>query len=115
MSDPTISCPKCGIEIKLNESLAGPLIEATKREFEGKLAERDAAMDKREAEVRRQQDEVAAAKATIEDQLPNSLMRASKSPTTRPKRPRLCSATIWKQKTKRLKPFKKWRRLASKS
>ena len=78
MSDPTISCPKCGTEIKLNESLAGPLIEATKREFEGKLAERDAAIDKREAEVRRQQDEVSAAKANIEDQVASKLNEARK-------------------------------------
>lgn len=78
MSDPTINCPKCGTEIKLNESLAGPLIEATKREFEGKLAERDAAIDKREAEVRRQQDEVAAARATIEDQVTSKLAEARK-------------------------------------
>jgi hypothetical protein len=78
MSDPTISCPKCGTEIKLNESLAGPLIEATKREFEAKLAERDAAIDKREAEVRRQQDEVSAAKANIEDQVASKLNEARK-------------------------------------
>lgn len=78
MSDPTINCPKCGTEIKLNESLAGPLIEATKREFEGKLAERDAAIDKREAEVRRQQEEVSAAKARIEDQVAAKLSEARK-------------------------------------
>lgn len=78
MSEPTISCPKCGTEIKLNESLAGPLIEATKREFEEKLAERDAAIDKREAEVRRQQNEVAAAKAAIDDQIASKLNEARK-------------------------------------
>lgn len=78
MSDPIISCPKCGTDIKLNESLAGPLIEATRREFEGKLAERDAAIDKREAEVRRQQADVATAKANIEDQIASKLNEARK-------------------------------------
>ena len=78
MSDPIISCPKCGTDIKLNESLAGPLIEATKREFEAKLAERDAAIDKREAEVRRQQVDVATAKANIDDQVASKLNEARK-------------------------------------
>ena len=29
MTEPTITCPKCKTEIKLTESLAAPLIEAT--------------------------------------------------------------------------------------
>ena len=76
MSDPTISCPKCGTEIKLNESLAGPLIEATKREFEAKLAERDAAIDKREAEVARQQAEIANARQKLDDEVSAKLAAA---------------------------------------
>ena len=78
MSDPTISCPKCGTEIKLNESLAGPLIEATKREFEEKLAERDAAIDRRESEVKRQQGEIADAKLAIEEQISAKVTEARK-------------------------------------
>lgn len=78
MSDPTINCPKCGTEIKLNESLAGPLLEATKVEFEAKLAERDAAIAKREAEVRRQQDELAAAKTDMQGQIANEVAQARK-------------------------------------
>lgn len=76
MSDPTISCPKCGTEIKLNESLAGPLIEATKREFEAKLAERDAAIDQREAEVARQQAEIASAREKLDDEVSTKLVAA---------------------------------------
>jgi hypothetical protein len=38
MSDPTIKCPSCGTEIKLTESLAAPLIEATRREYEARLS-----------------------------------------------------------------------------
>ena len=37
MAEPTIICPNCKTEIKLNESLAGPLIEATRKQFEEKL------------------------------------------------------------------------------
>lgn len=79
MSDPTISCPKCGTEIKLNESLAGPLIEATKREFEQKIAERDAAIDKREAEVARQQAIIADARAKLDDEVAAKLSDARRA------------------------------------
>lgn len=76
MSDATISCPQCGTEIKLNESLAGPLIEATKREFEHKLAEKDAAIAAREADVRQQQEQVALEKAAVEDEVNSRLAHA---------------------------------------
>jgi hypothetical protein len=41
MSEPTIICPKCKNEIKLNESLAAPLIESTKRDYEARLVQKD--------------------------------------------------------------------------
>ncbi|KKM20184.1 hypothetical protein LCGC14_1647960, partial [marine sediment metagenome] len=37
MSDPTIVCPKCKNEIKLTESLAGPLLIKAKDDFEKQL------------------------------------------------------------------------------
>jgi len=41
MADPSFNCPNCGESIKLTESLAGPLIEATRREFESKIRAKD--------------------------------------------------------------------------
>lgn len=41
MTEPTITCPNCKTEIKLTESLAAPLIEATRREFEQPLVQKD--------------------------------------------------------------------------
>ena len=41
MADPSFNCPKCGETIKLTESLAGPLIESTRREFEAKIQAKD--------------------------------------------------------------------------
>ena len=38
--EPTIICPNCKAEIKLTESLAAPLIESTRREYEKRLAEK---------------------------------------------------------------------------
>lgn len=64
--DATIICPSCQTEIKLTESLAAPLIAATKREYERKIADKDAALDKREAELRRQQEAVKQAQTNVE-------------------------------------------------
>jgi hypothetical protein len=42
MTEPTIVCPKCKAEIKLTESLAAPLIESTRREYEQRLSQKEA-------------------------------------------------------------------------
>ncbi len=52
MTEPTIICPQCKTEIKLTESLAAPLLEATKRDFEQRLAQKDADAAKRDAALR---------------------------------------------------------------
>ncbi len=41
MTEPTITCPNCKTEIKLTESLAAPLIAATRQQFEKQLAQKD--------------------------------------------------------------------------
>ena len=41
MAEPTIICPKCKNEIKLTESLAAPLIESTRHDYEQRLAQKD--------------------------------------------------------------------------
>jgi len=41
MTEPTIICPNCKTEIKLTESLAAPLIEATRKQYEEQLAQKD--------------------------------------------------------------------------
>jgi hypothetical protein len=48
MSDQTITCPNCKTEIKLTESLAAPLVEATRKEFERKIVQKEADIAKRE-------------------------------------------------------------------
>jgi hypothetical protein len=52
MSDQTITCPNCKTEIKLTESLAAPLLEATRKEFERKITQKEADIAKREKTVR---------------------------------------------------------------
>jgi hypothetical protein len=66
MSDPIITCPHCRNEIKLTESLAAPLIEATRQGYENQLAQKETEVSQREAAVRQQQTEIAKARQDID-------------------------------------------------
>jgi len=44
MSDPTLTCPECGTSIKLNESLAGPLLAQARDDFAEKLRQKNTEM-----------------------------------------------------------------------
>lgn len=69
LNEPTISCPSCKTDIKLNESLAAPLIAATREEYERRLAQSNASMAAREEELKRKQAEVDTAKQDIDHQV----------------------------------------------
>jgi len=69
MTEPTIICPSCKTEIKLTESLAAPLIEATKQQYEQRISAKDAEVAKREAAVKEQQAVIAKAKESIDEQV----------------------------------------------
>jgi hypothetical protein len=73
MTEPIITCPKCKTEIKLTESLAAPLIEATRREFEKQLSQKDTDIASREASLREQEKALLKEKASIEDQVEEKL------------------------------------------
>ena len=55
MTEPTIPCPQCKAQIKLTESLAAPLVEATRREYERKMQQNSLECTKREEEIRQQE------------------------------------------------------------
>ena len=69
MTEPTIICPSCKSEIKLTESLAAPLIEATRRKYEEKIAQKDAEVAKREAALREQKAALEKALEAIDEQV----------------------------------------------
>ncbi len=48
MAEPTVVCPQCKTEIKLTESLAAPLLESIKRDYEQRIREKDADVARRE-------------------------------------------------------------------
>lgn len=74
MTEPTIICPNCKTEIKLTESLAAPLIESTRRDFEKRLALKDSDMAKKEAELREREEAVSKAKQAIDNQVAEKLV-----------------------------------------
>jgi hypothetical protein len=66
-SEPTIICPKCKTEIRLSESLAAPLIESKKRQYEAQLAEKENEIAKREAALRGEREALHKAKESIDN------------------------------------------------
>ena len=73
MNEPTIICPNCKSEIKLTESLAAPLIEATRVQFEHKVAEKEADVAKREAAISEQKAAIERAREAIDEQISQKL------------------------------------------
>jgi hypothetical protein len=65
MTEPTLTCPTCRTQIKLTESLAAPLIEDTRRRYEDQLTQKEAEVAGREAAIRDQQAQIAAARDAI--------------------------------------------------
>jgi hypothetical protein len=73
MSEPTITCPNCKTEIPLTESLAAPLLRATREQYERKFAEIDAEVRARETAIARQEDELAKDRENLDAKLAERL------------------------------------------
>lgn len=74
MTDPTITCPNCKAEIKLTESLAGPLLESTRSQYEAQLAAKDTELTER---LKTERAGIAAAESKkARDALADELARA---------------------------------------
>lgn len=69
MSDPEVTCPNCNTSFKLNETLAAPLIQATAKQYEKKLAEQREAITEREAAVDRDKTNLEAARDAMAAQI----------------------------------------------
>ena len=103
MSEPTITCPNCKTEIKLTESLAAPLIESTRRDYEKQLALKDTAIAKKEESLHEREEAVSRAKHTIDDQVAEKLLlERAKIVTEESKKAKLALQTDIDQKTREL-------------
>jgi hypothetical protein len=107
MSEPTIICPNCKTEIKLTESLAAPLIESTRKQFEQQLAQKDSDIAKREQTMRDKEKQLAEAKTKLDEQVANQVEDQLKKDRARisaeeAKKAKLAAATDLEQKTREL-------------
>ena len=83
MSEPTIICPKCKAEIPLTKSLAAPLIEATREQYEKKLSQKDREIEQREDAIRDKEKKVAEAKRRLDEQVSEKVAEQLQSERTR--------------------------------
>jgi hypothetical protein len=66
MTEPSITCPKCKSEFPLTQSLAAPLIEATRQQFERQMSEKDSEIATREQAVRDKEKQIAEEKRSLD-------------------------------------------------
>jgi hypothetical protein len=69
MIEPIITCPHCHGEIRLTESLAAPLITATRKEFERQLLQKDNEIARREQGIRQKENEITEVRRGLENQI----------------------------------------------
>jgi hypothetical protein len=74
MNDPIIICPKCKTEIKITESLAAPLIESMREQFDQKIALKDEEIQKREKILFEGQIALKLAETSIDDKVSTKIM-----------------------------------------
>ena len=83
MTEPTIVCPNCNTEIKLTESLAAPLIAATRKQFEQQLAQKDTDIAKREQAMREKEKLLLEEKHKLDEQVADQVATQMKVERTR--------------------------------
>jgi hypothetical protein len=79
----TITCPKCKTEFPLTESLAAPLIEATRQQFEQKLSQKDEEIAQREQTVRDKEKHIVEEKRALEQQVAEQVAQQLKTERAR--------------------------------
>jgi hypothetical protein len=83
MTEPTIICPQCKVEIRLNESLAAPLIAATRQQYEQRLSDKDEAIAAREKAIREREKAILEAKRTLDEQVADAVAAQLKAERVR--------------------------------
>lgn len=107
MTEPTIVCPNCKTEIKLTESLAAPLIESTRQQFEQRLAQKDTEIIQREQAMREKEKQLTEDKRKLDDQVASQVAEQLKAERARviaeeSKKAKLASAAELENKAREL-------------
>jgi hypothetical protein len=101
MAEPTIICPKCKNEIKLTESLAAPLIESTRLDFEKRLAQKDLDVAGREKSIQEREAALSKEKDSLETQVNERMQKErGKIAADEAKKAKLALSNDIEQKTK---------------
>ena len=101
MAEPTIICPKCKNEIKLTESLAAPLIESTRLDFEKRLAQKDLDVAGREKSIQEREAALSKEKNSLETQVSERVQQErGKIAADEARKAKLALANDIEQKTK---------------
>jgi len=107
MTEPIIICPNCKTEIRLTESLAAPLIAATRQQYEERLLQKDEEVAKREQSIREKEKQVVEAKRTLDEQIADQVAAQLKTERARvtaeeAKKAKLASAAELEAKAREL-------------
>jgi hypothetical protein len=101
MAEPTIICPKCKNEIKLTESLAAPLIESTRRDYEKRLAQKDVDLASRETSLKERERALEKSRETVDAQVAEKLQsERAKIAADEARKAKLALSNDIEQKTK---------------
>jgi len=73
MAEPTVFCPQCKSEIKLTESLAAPLLESVRRDYEQRLSRKDNEISKREKFLNQRAESIEKAKQNLDHEIEQKL------------------------------------------
>ena len=71
--EPILHCPNCNHKIKLTESLAAPLLDKSRRQFEEQLAQKDAEVARQTEALRKEQQELTLARQQVEERVRHRL------------------------------------------
>jgi len=75
MAEPTVVCPQCRTEIKLTESLAAPLLESVRRDYEQRLSQKDADIAQREQSLSERAQSLEKAKQSLDQEIARKIQQ----------------------------------------
>ena len=107
MTEPTITCPNCNTRIHLTESLAAPLITATRKQYEQQLAQKDNEMIQREQAMHKKEQQLVEDKRKLDDQVTDQVEKRLKIERSRvieeeSRKAKLATAAELENKTREL-------------
>jgi len=103
MPEPTVLCPQCKTEIKLTESLAAPLLESVRRDYEQRLTQKDNDIAKREKLLHERAEAIEKAKQSLDQHVEQKLqLERARIGAEEARKAKLAMGSDIEQKTKEI-------------